>query len=185
MEKYLDICDQLNLAIDVAFEEYNTNTEKEIKLCPKNFFNYVQSKLKSNNFPSSMYLDQCVGNNSEDICNLFASFFQEIYTSYSEEDRDRDFFEYIPEYPADVGVNHVKVHEILHGLQKLDASKGAGPDGIPPIFMKTLATELTAPLFWLFEISIESRTFPKAWKNSYLVPIFKSGKNQTYVIIVE
>lgn len=123
-----------------------------------------------------MYLDQCVGNNSEDICNLFASFFQEIYTSYSEEDRDRDFFEYIPEYPADVGVNHVKVHEILHGLQKLDASKGAGPDGIPPIFMKTLATELTAPLFWLFEISIESRTFPKAWKNSYLVPIFKSGK---------
>lgn len=75
LEKYLDIANQLNFAIDTAFEEYNAKTENEIKSCPKNFFNYVKTNLKSDNFPSSMNLDEHVGNNPDEICNLFASFF--------------------------------------------------------------------------------------------------------------
>uniref|UniRef100_A0A0R3Q9H7 Reverse transcriptase domain-containing protein n=1 Tax=Brugia timori TaxID=42155 RepID=A0A0R3Q9H7_9BILA len=176
LQKYLDICNELNFAIDTAFEEYNTKTENEIKSCPKNFFNYVKTNLKSDNFPSSMHLDEHVGNNSEEICNLFATFFQKIYTTFTEQDRDRDFFEFIPEFPMDINVNQVTVHDILHALKKLDASKGAGPDDIPPVFLKNLAMELTAPLFWIFKISLETGIFPKAWKSSFLVPIFKSGK---------
>jgi hypothetical protein len=65
LANYLDICDQLNLAISYALEEYNTKTELEIKSCPKNFFNYVKTKLNSDNFPSIMHLDERVGDNSE------------------------------------------------------------------------------------------------------------------------
>lgn len=75
-----------------------------------------------------------------------------------------------------ISVSQIKVHDILKGLNNLDASKGPGPDGVPPVFMKTLAIELTAPLFWIFNMSLESGNFPKIWKNSFLVPIFKSGK---------
>lgn len=42
--------------------------------------------------------------------------------------------------------------------------------------MKNLATELTVPLFWLFNMSLKSGLFPEIWKRSFLVPIFKSGK---------
>lgn len=58
----------------------------------------------------------------------------------------------------------------------MDASKGPGPDGIPPVFLKNLAVELTAPLFWLFNMSLTSGNFSKLWKISYLVPFFKSGR---------
>ena len=37
LQAYLDICDQLNLALKQAFEQYNRKTELEIKSCPKNF----------------------------------------------------------------------------------------------------------------------------------------------------
>lgn len=170
---------QLNFAIDTAFEEYNAKTENEIKSCPKNFFNYVKTNLKSDNFPSSMNLDEHVGNNPDEICNLFASFFQEIYTTFSEHDRDRDLFEYIPKFPVDISITHneVTVHDILNALKNLDASKGAGPDGLYHVFLKNLAMELTTPLFWLFKKSLETGIFPKLWKSSFfLVPIFKSGK---------
>lgn len=64
----------------------------------------------------------------------------------------------------------------MEGLNNLDVSKGSGRNGIPSLFMKSLAVELTTPLFWLFNMSLESGIFPKSWKSSYLVPIFKNGK---------
>lgn len=176
MSNYLQICDELNLAINFAFEEYNSKTELGMKSNPKNFFNYVKSKLKTDNYPSKMHLYENVGNNSDEICNLFSNFFQQNYTTFSEEDRDRNYFDFLPELERNIGVNHIKVQEIIEGLKNLDASKGPGPDGIPPVFLKNLAVELTAPLFWLFNMSLKSGNFPKLWKISYLVPIFKSGR---------
>lgn len=176
LEKYLSICDQLNLTISNALTDYNIKTENEVKSCPKNFFNYVKSKINSNNFPSKMTLDDKEGNNSEDICNLFATFFQETYTNFSDNDRDFGYFSYLPEISRDVGVNQIHVQDITTGLNDLDATKGSGPDGIPPVFIKNLAVELTTPLFWLFNMSLESGEFPKEWKKSFLVPIYKSGK---------
>lgn len=176
LTSYLSICDQLNQAIDNAYEDYNLKTENEIKSCPKNFFNYVKTKLKSDNFPSIMHLDKNVGDSSEKICNLFAFFFQEIYTTFDDEDRDCNYFDFLPEYTRDIEISHINVKDVMEGLNKLDVSKGSGPDGIPPLFMKSLAVELTTPLFWLFNMSLESGIFPKSWKSSYLVPIFKNGK---------
>ena len=172
---YLNTCDQLNLEINTAFEEHRSKTELEIKSCPKNFFKYVKSKLKSDNFPSRMHLDNNTSDNTQGISNLFATFFQEIYTTFTDEDRDYDFFTHFPDFSNDVSVNQVSVSEILEVLQSLDASKGPGPDGIPPLFVKNLAVELTTPLFWLFNMSLESGSFPISWKKSFLVPIFKSG----------
>jgi hypothetical protein len=117
-----------------------------------------------------------LGTTRKKIVIFLNFFFQEIYTTFSEEDRDRDYFAFYPEYPRGIGVNKLYVQDILQALQNLDASKGPGPDGIPPVFMKSLAMELTAPLFWLFNMSLESGIFPRIWKNSFLVPIFKSGR---------
>jgi hypothetical protein len=108
-----------------------------------------------------MYFDDSDSNNSEEVCNLFAKFFQETYTTHSEADRDREYFGSYPEFSSDISVNQINVHEILDRLRHLDASKGSGPDGVPPSFMKTLAVELTSPLFWLFNMSLDSGDFPK------------------------
>nr|BAK26811.1 putative reverse transcriptase [Culex quinquefasciatus] len=172
---YLNISDQFFSALNSANEEYNSKVESEVKSCPKNFFNYVKSKSKSSNFPSQMQLDENVGSNSKEICNLFSKFFKEVYTSFSEEDRDRDYFSYIPEFPNDVSVNSLSETEVRQALKDLDSSKGPGPDGIAPAFLKNLAEELTFPLHYLFNMSINNGKFPQTWKKSFLVPIFKSG----------
>ena len=175
LQKYLAICEELNTAIKNAHEEYNRKVEHEIKSCPKNFFSYVRTKLKSNNFPSQMKLDGRVGNNTNEICSLFANFFQEVYTTFSEEDRDREYFSFIPEFSNDISVYRLTEFDILEALKNLNSSKGPGPDGIAPIFLKKLAEELTIPLQRLFNMSLENGQFPEIWKSSYLVPIFKSG----------
>ncbi|VDO10445.1 unnamed protein product, partial [Brugia timori] len=175
LQNYQAICNQLNTAITFAHEEYNRKVENEVKSCPKNFFNYVKTKLKSSNFPSRMHLDGIVGENSSEICKLFAIFFQEVYTTFSEEDRDRNFFSFIPETSNSISVNQLSYQEVFKALKNLDASKGPGPDGIAPVFLKNLSEELALPLERLFNMSLKNGKFPEIWKSSYLVPIFKSG----------
>lgn len=176
LEKYLSACDHLNLAVSAALEEYNRKTENEVKSCPKRFFNYAKTRLNSSIFPSKMSLDGKVGENSEQICNLFATFFQETYSKFSDADRDFEYFTHFPDLTSDIGVNQILLRDIMTGLKDLDANKGSGPDGIPPRFLKNLATEFAAPLFWLFNKSLETGMFPNEWKKSFLIPIYKSGK---------
>lgn len=131
----MDICNQLNLAICNAFKQYNSKTALILKSCLKKFFKYVKTKLKSNNCPSVMQLDENVGNNPEEICNLFAGFFQDIYTKHSKNDRDREYFAFYPELSNTFGVNQIQVLDIFQGLKNLDASKC----GILQSFLKCLA----------------------------------------------
>lgn len=173
---YLAICDQLNLEIKNAYEEYNIRVENNIKSDPKSFFSFVKDKQKSNNFPSKMQLDNRTGKTADEISNLFADFFQDVYTTHSDNDRDYQYFSYLPEPLRNITVGNISVNEILLSLNALDASKGAGPDGLPPVFLKSVSKELVKPLYWLFNLSLESSTLPPIWKESFLIPIFKSGK---------
>ena len=47
-------------------------------------------------------------------------------------------------------INH---EEILKALKRLDIHKGAGSDGIPPLFIVSCASALVAPLHILFNRS--------------------------------
>jgi Reverse transcriptase (RNA-dependent DNA polymerase) len=57
----------------------------------------------------------------------------------------------------------------------LDVLKGPGPDGITPLILKKLVSVLSAPLTLVFNLSLASGVFPSIWKESYVVPLFKSG----------
>jgi len=45
-------------------------------------------------------------------------------------------------------------------LQKLDAWKATGPDGISPRFLKSVAEELANPLTYIFNLLLQSGTIP-------------------------
>ena len=176
LRNYSSICNELNIAIKRAHENYIIKIESNIKTNSKTFFNYTKEKMKGCNFPTQMNLGQRVGKTKEEISNLFADYFQDVYTRFSDQDRDYDYFSYIAESSSNILIRQLSVQEIYNALTNLNASKGPGPDGIPPRFIKNLAQEFTKPLFWLFNMSLQSHVFPSVWKQSFLLPIYKSGK---------
>ena len=121
-----------------------------------------------------MQYEDFASTDSKQICNKFASFLQTVYKN-SDEVRDFEYFSHLHEQINNVSVKQTTVQEILATLKEL-ASKGPGPDGIPPSLMKNLAPAFVKPLFWLFNLSLTSGQFPSVWKKSFLIPIFKSGK---------
>jgi len=49
-------------------------------------------------------------------------------------------------------------------MQKLDASKAPGPDGMPARFFKMLYAELAPLLTFVFQVSINQLSVPLDWK---------------------
>src|SRR5580693_7542546 len=63
---------------------------------------------------------------------------------------------------------------VFLSLLKLKSSS-AGPDLIPPFFLKNLRLSLTRPLTDLFNLCAQTATIPSIWREAVVVPVFKKG----------
>ena len=64
---------------------------------------------------------------------------------------------------------------VLKLLLNIKDNKATGPDGIPGDLLKICANELAEPLTLLFQASVDQGRLPEAWKQAFIVPVFKKG----------
>jgi hypothetical protein len=70
-------------------------------------------------------------------------------------------------------------HEILRLIQEIDPHVSPGLDNINNKILKAIGPAIAEPLAAIFNQSIESGIFPKAWKSAAVVPIHKgNAKNE-------
>jgi len=66
--------------------------------------------------------------------------------------------------------------DTVHRLCKRQKDKtSSGPDGIPPMLYKILASSLASPLSMIFNLIMQFGALPVAWKSAIVTPIFKKG----------
>ena len=58
-------------------------------------------------------------------------------------------------------------------LESQKINKAAGSDGLSPILIKNLATEIAGPLTLLYRRSYESGVCPIAWRSAFVCPVYK------------
>ena len=59
--------------------------------------------------------------------------------------------------------------------QNVQKKYSCGPDGIHLAVLKECIESLSLPLAILFNKSLSSGLFPKLWKKSFIIPLYKSG----------
>ena len=64
---------------------------------------------------------------------------------------------------------------VLKLLNNIKENKATGPDGIPGNLLKICANELAEALTMLFQASLDQGRFPQAWKQAFIVPVYKKG----------
>ncbi|KAL7641293.1 UNVERIFIED_CONTAM: hypothetical protein RMT77_008431 [Armadillidium vulgare] len=65
--------------------------------------------------------------------------------------------------------------DVTSALSELNTKKAYGPDGIPPVVLKTCASELAPCLGKLFRLCLSTSTFPSCWKRALIQPVPKKG----------
>lgn len=164
---------EIKLLQTSCYKSYIDKTETNIKNNIKNFWSYIKSKKGTNFIPDTLYYDNVTENDGLSIANMFNSFFQSVF-----ENESANFSSDQPSSePNSCIISKVEVNtEIVKKyLSALDASKGSGPDGVHPYFLKMCSNELANPLAFLFRLSLSRGVMPNIWKQSLVVPIYKNG----------
>lgn len=153
-----------------CYRQYISKVEVNLRENPRMFWKFVNEKRKCNGVPGSVYLGAVRAHNGPDMVRLFSQHFASVY---SEDDCP------VPEFrvarAGDVLIGPLELSAILDKIDQVPDRASVGPDQIPMSFYKKCVFTLARPLYILFNSSIKQGTFPDAWKQSFIVPILKSG----------
>lgn len=140
---------------------------------PKSFWRFINGKRSTNSLPSKLKLDDQTATTNSEKANLFARYFSSVYIEHNS---DNDIDSFIKDRD-DSGFNSFKITDeaVYNTAHTINTSKGAGPDKIPPIFIRECAETLTKPLAMIYSRSIEECKYPDRWKLGQITPIHKNG----------
>lgn len=140
---------------------------------PKTFWRFINGKRSNNNLPSKLKLDDQTATTDSEKANLLAKFLSSAYVHH---DVDPNIDTFIQDRD-DSGFNPFFIDEefVFNVSSRINTSKGAGPDKIPPIFLRNCAESLTKPLTMIFSRSIQECKYPNRWKLGQITPIHKNG----------
>lgn len=167
---------RLKHLISSSYYSYLMFIQSELKSDPKKFWQFVKTKNKSDGFPNLLEFEGISSDDPLVISNLFASFFQSVYVK-SLISPSLSSFDYLPRSFHPIPMNlSFSDDEVLHLLKNLDLNFNAGPDGLSSGFLRKCAVPLHVIVSKMFRISLMTGCFPACWKNSHILPIYKSGK---------
>lgn len=156
---------------DICESNYKRNMESNICKDPKLIWRYIKDKRNVRpSMPAVMTMGNHTASSGPDVVNLFAEQFSSVYTNSS-------FSPIMSNINTDSSSVDLKISEndIVRVIKHLNIQKGAGPDNIPPLFVKRCINALTIPLKIIYNMSISQGIFPDESKKARIVPVFKKG----------
>ncbi|BES95313.1 WD repeat domain 59 [Nesidiocoris tenuis] len=120
-----------------------------------------------------MHLGGRTAGDPSSVAGLFREYFSELYVPSSGTCIQHGMLS-----TSSFSMGSVDITEamVARELQSLDVSKGMGPDGVPPVLLRSCRESLTYPIFVLFRRSLESGVFPSSWKSAFITPIPKTSE---------
>ena len=165
---------QYEVSLEAAFREYINGIETDLKREPKSFWAFVRKRKQNNGIPQDMVYQDSSTSTPENAVQLFADFFKTVYST-DQPSPNSESLDTILANEFHLPLLRFSEEEVRKALDSTDASKGPGPDNLPPAFVKHCATSLATPLAIIFNRSLESGVFPAKWKLASITPVHKSG----------
>ena len=174
-ENFKTIRLKVKTMIEKAYKTYIQNTVEDIKINPKNFWNFVKQKNRQcNSIPSVMRYGDSEMVSPNDIVNAFSDYFSKSFLDNSCNTSPAHIHQ-TNNVSNTLHVSEVSERKVTKAIKHLKVSPTAGPDSIPSFLMKDCATILCKPLTIIFNLILKTSTYSQKWKLSRVTPIFKKG----------
>lgn len=164
---------EYNLLNIKLYNDYLNKIKVNFKRDPKTFYSFVNSKRKAVGYPTVLKYLSYESSNDLAISNMFADFFATTYSDSHYDDTNDYPFEMVEQQPISFSI--INTSHIVNCIKTQKSSFYHGPDGVPSCILKNCATAFSTPLSIIFNTSIKYGYFPKYWRDSYIIPLFKSG----------
>lgn len=174
--RYKTLRSQSKTSIKKDYDIFIFTTQNHILNNTKAFWSYLKSQNSTVGFPAKLKFNGVDSSDPKVIADLFADFFKSVFTISD----DTTFNTPSRVISNNIVISNIEINSaiVFEKLIKLDEKKGAGPDDIPPIFVKNCGPTLSVPLSYLFQLSLSSGQFPSLWRSAYVTAIFKGGSRE-------
>jgi hypothetical protein len=163
----------------------SSRTLKHHSKNPKKTWDLLKEAIKPNNNTFNIDTITVNGNNINDkqmIANEFNNFFTTVGCKISNmvNPTNLDPNAFIPPNPnpPQLEFGAISPAVIVTTIKSFISKTSTDIDGISTKLLKSIAVEISQPLAHIFNISINTGTFPNKFKVSRTVPIFKSGNSE-------
>ena len=113
---------------------------------------------------------------SRNIANVFNNYYANIASKLTNNIQNDDLINFESKINKDTFfLQPTNYHEILSIINKLKNKVSPGIDNISNNIIKNIGAFIADPIAHIFNLSIEKSVYPKAFKLSVVVPIFKTG----------
>jgi hypothetical protein len=176
INEHRKLAEEFKVKSMTAYDEYVQEIGNNILYNPKKFFDFVNTKRKSNGYPHTMSSNGVTSSSPIEICNFFADKFQKVYRQSANNISNSNSSS---SYPANDNILiqnlSLAIDDVFEAISNLDIKKGPGPDLLPPVFLYNCINNLCSPLTHIFNRSLSTGIFPDLWKTAFLIPIHKKG----------
>lgn len=94
---------------------------------------------------------------------MFADFFKSVYND-DRQSCDPEAVRSLSQYEINLPRLLLSDNDILNERSAFGASKGPGPDDLPPVFVKGCANSLASPITTLYKRSLQEGTYSQEWE---------------------
>lgn len=163
---------EFNFLNKFLYNQYIMSVNESIKLNPKRFWSFVNSKRGTSAIPAQMSLNGTISNSLKDSLNLFAFYFK---SNFNADNFHNGFDLYAVNSCLDFGSLQITDDDVAMGIVKLSNSFKCDTDGLSAYLLKQCVSSIASPLRRIFNQSLRAGFFIQKWKNTTVFPILKSG----------
>ena len=154
-----------------CYKQFINLSESNINSNPKYLWTYVKSLRSHRGLPQTMNHRDTIVTDGELICNIFNDYFHSVF------EPQQNIFGLDMTHSSndliDINSIEVTIDLVYKHLRSINVNKGAGPDGVHPLFIKNCSKTLTTPITFLFTSSLREGCVPEVWKEAWITPIPK------------
>ena len=171
LREYRAYCKSVHDAANLARVSYERNKFFNKSNKPKEFFNYIDKRTKTNCGIPSLKSGPVELVDNIDKAEAFNRHYGEVFT---QDDGIQPYFP--PKMPPNTFSSfEISDQSIIKAVRKLNGSGAPGIDNVHPAVIKNVFPYLVKPLKFIFKLSLSSGKLPDIWKQGIICPIYKSN----------
>ena len=174
-KKYTKANNKVKRLMRKAKRRFERDIANKAKSEPKSFWAFIRSRLKTKAGVGPLLADNSdktsIKFDDKEKADILQDQFCSVFTKEPEGT--------LPHFPkrTDELMAFLFVTEVMvcDEIKRLNLNKSLGPDEIHPRFLFELKDEISKPLAFIFQQTLQQGSIPQDWRNAFVSPIFKKG----------
>ena len=156
--------------------KYKNNIKKTLQVIKEEI---GKGKYKQQNLPKKILVDKKIITETKSIAQNLNKYFTQIGPNLAKDigTSNKSFNEYIEKHGTTQPEKVISVNEFKDAFFSLKINKSAGYDDISFNVVKKCFGVLHKPRLYIFNLSLQTGTFPDKRKIARVTPLFKGGEN--------